>query len=206
MKIRSARLLLAVVLIGSAAQIKAQAVPNTLGESVKGPVTLSALPSRNALLYLGYSRCAESCPLALRSLDRALTALGSAARKCMSVVFVDIGENDSNQPAAARPQHAQRFMDSFFSGGVAVVPRDAQQRQSLIQSLGAEVNTVVDPDPLVLQRYSHARSFYFVSNTGTIEQVLPVSAGYEILVDALQNHTKNGKCLTDTPSVRELQK
>jgi cytochrome oxidase Cu insertion factor (SCO1/SenC/PrrC family) len=208
MKICPARLIIVVevVLIGFALKATAQAVPNTLGEGVNGPVALSSLRSRNTILYLGYSRCAESCPLALRSLDRALTALGAAARKCMSVVFVDIGENDTDQSAAARQQHAQRFMDNFLTGGVAAVPRDAQQRQSLIQSLGAEVTSVPDPDPLVLHRYSHARSFYFVSNTGTIEQVVPVSAGYEILLDAIQKQTKNGKCQTDTPSAGASQK
>jgi cytochrome oxidase Cu insertion factor (SCO1/SenC/PrrC family) len=206
MKIISDKLTALFVLIGSVAHNTAQAVPNTLGVGIKGPVELSSLPGHSALLYLGYSRCAESCPIALRSLDRALTSLGAAARKCMTVVFVEISENDTDQSAALRQQHAQRFMDNFLTGGVAAVPRDAQQRQSLIQSLGAEVNTIVDPDPMVIKRYSHARSFYFVSNTGTIEQVVPVSAGYEILLDAIKRQTTNDKCQMDTPRVGATQK
>jgi cytochrome oxidase Cu insertion factor (SCO1/SenC/PrrC family) len=198
--------IIGLALIGSAAHNTAQAVPNTLGVGKAGPVDLSALPGPSALLYLGYSRCAESCPLALRAVERALSSLGTAARQCMSVVFVDIGENDTDQPAAMRRQHAQHFLDSFLAGGMAVVPADSRQRQTLIQSLGAEIKPLVDPDPLVLPRYSHARSFYLVSKTGTIEQVVPVSAGYEILLDAMKRQTKNDKCQTDTPSVGATQK
>lgn len=147
-----------ILVVGFVVHTTAQAMPDSLGEGVKGPVMLSSLPNPTALLYLGYSRCAEYCPLALRTVERALSAEGAAAKECISILFVDMSDNDTDQPAATRRQNAQQFLDSFLAGGIAVVAADSQLRHTLLQALGAEVKPVTDPDPLVATRYSHARS------------------------------------------------
>lgn len=183
-----------------------QKVTDNLGQTTSGSFSLSSLGNATAIIYMGYSRCAASCPMALRSLDRALNALEPEARRCFRPVFVDISDVDPANSPAQRRQYAQKFLDSYLAGGVAAVPGTTEQRNRIIASLGEKVTTITDRDPSVADGYSHSRMFSFVSNAGAIRKAVPLSAGYEILVDSLQQIAHSPDCKSPTRIMGASQK
>lgn len=66
----------------------------TLQDTDGRPVTDRDLRGSFALIYFGYTRCQEACPVALRTISRALELLGDEAQS-VQPVFVNIDERDS---------------------------------------------------------------------------------------------------------------
>jgi protein SCO1/2 len=79
--------------------------PATLGGSFSlidhhgRPISDQDFRGHYMLLYFGYTRCQESCPLALRTIDRVLDLLGKDSKK-IQPLFVSFDKRDGSQELA----------------------------------------------------------------------------------------------------------
>jgi len=120
------------------------------------PLGLDAFRGRFSLLYFGFTRCPDVCPLTLKTLADARAALASRAPQAVpQVVFVSI--DPSRDTAAEIAAYLGRF-DRAFVGATAPSERLAP----LIAALGVTVET-----------HRHGTDDYTVTHNDTVYVIGP---------------------------------
>ena len=84
------------------------------------PMPLQSIRAPYKLVYFGYTRCTESCPVALASMSMAKALLGSRARR-LALIFITI------DPTHDTPTRLRSYLSSF--AGPPIIGLSASRRE-----------------------------------------------------------------------------
>lgn len=126
--------------------------------------------SKNArelnLLYIGYAKCPDVCPLSLSYARQAFQELTEKQAKNVQLIFVSVDfENDNPQSVA---EYAAQFNPSF----VGLTGKEAEIRKA-VDLFGASFMTEKNSKSYLGYSISHTDRLFFLNEDGIVVDTIP---------------------------------
>ncbi len=129
--------------------------------SAAGPWTFQGGPKDLNLMYLGYTRCPDLCPMTLSLVKQAFKKLKPQELDKIRFLFVDLDvENDNAQIAE---NYANQFDPRFI--GLSGTPKEIN---AVAGAMGATFNVEIDQTTHKSYAISHPNRIYFLNRKGRI--------------------------------------
>lgn len=129
--------------------------------SAEGPWEFKDHAKELNLLYMGYSKCPDVCPLVLAHASQSFHALSEAEVSKTSLIFVSVDfEHDTPTDVAT---YAAQFYKSFIG-----LTGSQQQIDSVSHLFNAAYVKENQPDSYLGYSIAHADRIYFLNNKGSI--------------------------------------
>lgn len=118
------------------------------------------------ILYIGYAKCPDVCPMSLSVAGQAFNQLDAKDLNKLQLIFVSVDhENDTDEDVA---NYAQQFFPDFIglSGNEEQIKKTVSQFYS---------SYLVEKDPNSYLGYSiaHTDRFYFLNSKGIVKATIP---------------------------------
>lgn len=126
--------------------------------------------SKNArdlnLLYIGYAKCPDVCPLSLSHAGQAFQELTGEQAKNVQLLFVSVDyENDEPQSVA---EYAAQFNPSF----IGLTGKENEIRKA-VDLFGASFMTEKSPKSYLGYSISHTDRLFFLNEKGIVVDTIP---------------------------------
>ncbi len=126
--------------------------------------------SKNArelnLLYIGYAKCPDVCPLSLSHAGQAFQELTEKQAKNVQLIFVSVDfENDNPESVA---EYTAQFSPSF----VGLTGNEAEIRKA-VDLFGASFMTEKNPKSYLGYSISHTDRLFFLDEDGIVVDTIP---------------------------------
>ncbi len=150
-----------------------------LVDQTGAPFTLDALRGDFTLLFFGFTRCPDVCPLTLKVLADARAAIGTRTQGDMpKVLFVSV------DPARDTPALIEAYLRNFDPAFIGVTAADAEL-QPLLKALGVTV-----------EKHDHGGGAYNVVHNSTVyvlgpqTELIAVSSGPHVAATLADDYLK----------------
>ena len=126
--------------------------------------------SKNArelnLLYIGYAKCPDVCPLSLSHAGQAFQELTKEQKNNVQLIFVSVDfENDNPQSVA---EYASQFNSSF----IGLTGQESEIRKA-VDLFGASFMTEKNPKSYLGYSISHTDRLFFLNEDGIVLDTIP---------------------------------
>ena len=151
--------------------------PFTLTNQFGQTMTRASFHGRWMLIYLGYSRCPDECPLTLEKLAIMMKTLGKLARH-VAPVFITV--DPSYDTPAVLKTYLSKFSNKFIglTGPVPEIAKVAKEYDAYF--------TATDHEASGQSLISHSTFIYLMAPNGKFENLFPVSITVPQLVHVMK--------------------
>jgi len=130
------------------------------------PWTFSKNARELNLLYIGYAKCPDVCPLSLSHAGQAFQELTKEQAKNVQLLFVSVDyENDEPQSVA---EYAAQFNPSF----IGLTGKENEIRKA-VDLFGASFMTEKNPKSYLGYSISHTDRLFFLNENGVVIDTIP---------------------------------
>lgn len=144
-----------------------------------GPVSLAAFRGRAVLLFFGYGRCPDVCPVALGLMAHALEDLSPADVQRVQPLFVTL------DPARDDPPSLQAFVEHFHPRFVGLGgSEDAVDRVAALY--GVRHYRVETGNSALGYAVNHSAATYLISPDGSLRFIFPHRTPPSVLTEAIR--------------------
>jgi len=133
----------------------------TLKSPAGGDWHFSDAPKDLNLLYIGYTKCPDVCPMTLSLVSQAFTQLSPRERSQVRFIFVTV-DYDHDTPQTARDYAAQ--FSSEFTG----LSGSKEQINALMKLVGASYIFEKDPKTYLGYSIAHTDRVFFLNKKGIV--------------------------------------
>ncbi|MBO9667200.1 MAG: SCO family protein [Bdellovibrio sp.] len=133
------------------------------------------------LLYIGYAKCPDVCPMALSYTNQAINLLSDNERKNVRVIFLSV-DVEHDTPAAVAT-YAQQFNPEFIgiSGSRVIV-------DTIVNLFKASYVEEKDAKSYLGYSISHTDRIYFLNKKGIVLDTLPNPRSAESIVQKIREN------------------
>lgn len=118
------------------------------------------------LLYIGYAKCPDVCPLSLSNAGQAFQGLSESQAKNVQLIFISVDfENDNPQSVA---EYAAQFNSSF----IGLTGNEAEIKKA-VDLFGASFMTEKNPKSYLGYSISHTDRLFFLNEDGVVVDTIP---------------------------------
>ena len=122
---------------------------------------LSDHRGKAALLFFGYTTCAEACPITLAKVKSVYSMLGSRQKDVMTV-FVSV------DPARDTPDVLKRYMEYFLKGSIGLTG-EKREIDAVVKRYGARYE-IEKSDSALGYHVNHTTDIYLLDREGKVRQ------------------------------------
>ncbi|MCB0385569.1 MAG: SCO family protein [Bdellovibrionales bacterium] len=127
------------------------------------------------LLYIGYTKCPDVCPLRMTKIREALAGLGVKELRGIQPIFISVDTDND------KPEEVSAYAQYFLKGFVGLTGSQSEVNKA-ISLFGATYSKSAEPNSELGYSYIHTDRLYFLDNRGRVldSMVAPTDAA-EIL-------------------------
>ncbi|WP_413557112.1 SCO family protein [Bdellovibrio sp. HCB209] len=138
-------------------------------------------PKSLNLLYFGYAKCPDVCPMALSFTAEAFKGLTDEERKNVRMIFVSVDvEHDTPANVAT---YAQQFNPDFIG-----LSGTKENIDTAVHLFAASYIEEKDPKSYLGYSISHSDRIYFLNKKGIVLDTLPNPRSAESIVTKIKEH------------------
>jgi protein SCO1/2 len=140
-----------------------------------------ANPKKLNLLYVGYAKCPDVCPMTLSFLADAIKDLNEQERKDVQVLFLSVDvEHDTAESVAT---YATQFNRDFL--GLTGTKEQVDQAMRLV---GASYIYEADAKSYLGYSISHTDKVFYLNKKGVVIDEEPMVRSKEVLTEKIRSH------------------
>lgn len=133
------------------------------------------------LLYVGYAKCPDVCPMTLSYLAEAMKDLNEKERQNVQVIFLSVDvQHDTAESVAT---YASQFNSSFIG-----LTGSEEQVDQLMRLIGASYILETDAKSYLGYSISHTDKVFFLNKKGIVIDEEPMVRSKEILTEKIRSH------------------
>lgn len=133
------------------------------------------------LLYVGYAKCPDVCPMTLSYLADAMKDLNENEREKVQVLFLSVDvEHDTAESVAT---YATQFNPGFIG-----LTGSKDQVDQLMRLVGASYIVETDAKSYLGYSISHTDKVFFLNKKGIVLDEEPMVRSKEILTEKIRSH------------------
>ncbi len=147
--------------------------------ATKGNFSLHEVKGKLAVLYFGFTRCADVCPISLHKLSQALAKLNPAEQSDVIPIFISV---DSRRDT---PETAQKYVSFFRKNGIGLAG-SASEIAPVAARYGASYMIQDEPGSALGYSVQHPTRFFLVDRFGRFRGAVETSAQESELIDQIR--------------------
>lgn len=148
--------------------------------SANGPLNLSDLEGKLVMLFFGYSKCPDVCPISLATLAQAFDGLEETELKQTAGLFISVDYKRDN------PQDLQLYASYFHDNFIGATGTEAQI-ETATRLYGAKYYEVALEGSAFGYSVNHSAATYLITPAGELRFVFPHNTPSSVLRDAMQH-------------------
>lgn len=147
----------------------------------QGPWEFSTDAKELNLLYIGYVKCPDVCPMALSFSGEAFTKLSTEQLQKIRFIFLSVdAEHDT---AASVSEYATQFNSSFIG-----LTGSKQQIDSIVKLFGASYMVESDAKSYLGYSIAHTDRIFFLNKKGSVIDSLPNPRSADTVVKKIKEN------------------
>ena len=149
--------------------------------TASGPWTFSNEAKKLNLLYIGYAKCPDVCPMALSYSQEAFKKLTPEQLSELRFLFLSVDvENDTPQSVS---DYAQQFHESFQG-----LTGSAEQIDSIVNLFKASYIVEKDPKSYLGYSISHTDRIFFLNKNGFVIDSVTSPRSSDLIIQKIKEH------------------
>lgn len=148
-------------------------------EGKSGPLGLKNFRGRGVILYFGYTRCPDVCPVSLSKLTAAMKSFSEADRAKITPLFVSVDYRSDT------PSVADDYAKFFLKEAVGATGTKAQIDEA-VKLYGTMVSFDENKGSAFGYTVQHGDRFYFINGRGKLVSTLPTTSPMNDITQAIQ--------------------
>ncbi|WP_413581631.1 SCO family protein [Bdellovibrio sp. HCB288] len=133
------------------------------------------------LLYFGYAKCPDVCPMALTYASQAMKSLTDQERQKIRLIFVSV--DVANDTPANVAVYAQQFDPSFVG-----LSGTKENIDTAVHQFAASYIEEKDPKSYLGYSISHTDRIYFLNQKGIVLDTLPNPRSAESIIEKIKEN------------------
>ncbi|WP_413574578.1 SCO family protein [Bdellovibrio sp. HCB290] len=138
-------------------------------------------PKKLNLLYFGYAKCPDVCPMALSYSSQALKSLTDKERENIRLIFVSV--DVANDTPANVATYAQQFDPAFIG-----LSGTKENIDFAVHQFAASYIEEKDPKSYLGYSISHTDRIYFLNKKGIVLDTLPNPRSAESIIEKIKEN------------------
>lgn len=133
------------------------------------------------LIYFGYTKCPDVCPMSLSYAAQAFLKLNNKELQNIQFIFISVDhEHDTNKNVL---EYAHQFHDSFLG-----VTGNEESIDAVVKLFGAGYFLEVNPKSYIGYSITHTDRIFYTNKTGRVIDSLPNPRDPEIILNKIKEN------------------